>query len=61
MEEIRIVVNQDGTSVVEAYGVKGSGCKELTSVFTHGTEIKSEKVTREFYEQPKLNQQGLNR
>jgi hypothetical protein len=61
MEQVEITINADGSSTISVNGVQGSGCKNLTAVFTGGSEITEEKTTNEYYQQPQQQQQSTRR
>ena len=51
MAEIEIVVSADGTVTVEALGVVGPGCTELTRALEQALgEVESRSCKTEFYE-----------
>jgi hypothetical protein len=59
MEEIRVIINPDGSSSVEAKGIQGGACRMLTAPFTQGAEVIEDKTTNEYYQLP-ANQRQTN-
>lgn len=49
--ETHILLNPDGTVSIEVFGVKGSGCVELSKPYCELFEIQKETKTNEFYQQ----------
>lgn len=58
MPEIEIVVSPDGTVTVEAIGVQGPGCLDLTRAIESALgEVESRECKVEFYEQAEAGAQ----
>ena len=58
MSEIEIVVSKDGTITVEAKGVVGAGCLDLTKAIENALgEVESRSCKTEFYEQAEAGEQ----
>lgn len=53
MEEIKITFDDNGDPIVEAHGIKGKSCKEMTAFLEKGLgKVVTDKKTSEFYEKP---------
>lgn len=60
-QEIVINFDEEGNPIVEAHGVKGGSCKEMTAFIEKGLGQKvSDTNTREFYEKS-ANQAYIHR
>jgi hypothetical protein len=55
MMEVKVTVNEDGTTEVEVNGVQGSGCTEFTDAIVKalGGDVLSDKKKPEYYQDDK--------
>ena len=62
MTEVEIVVSRDGTITVEAIGVVGAGCMELTRAMEEALgSVESRSCKVEFYEEAQAGEQLAQR